>query len=145
MKIIFESFFKKLFLIFFSILLSIVFIEILLRISGATPFKKNSLEQFDEPITNEINDEFGWIPKEGVHNFKPWAKEGKKTTLTINKDKSRFINNQNESFNKIVFIGGSFTQGWGVNDKDTFSSLLQKEYSSPLTLSSFCITTLQAF
>ena len=128
MKIIFESFFKKLFLIFFSILLSIVFIEILLRISGATPFKKNSLKQFDEPVTNEIDNKFGWIPREGVHNFKPWAKEGKETTLTINKDKSRFINNQNESLNKIVFIGGSFTQGWGVNDEETFSYLLQKKF-----------------
>jgi hypothetical protein len=129
MKILFNNIIKKLLLIFFSIFFTIIFIEILLRITGSTPFKKDLLKQFDEPITNEIDNEFGWIPKKGIHNFKPWAKEGKDTVLTINKDRSRFINNQNESINKIIFIGGSFTQGWGVNDKETFTYLLQKKFT----------------
>jgi len=72
----------------------------------------------------------GWAPKEGKHKFKPWSKEGKETYLTINKDKSRLTGDIDENKKKIIFIGGSITQGWAVNDDETFSSFVQKKDSN---------------
>ena len=79
------------------------------------------------PLTNTSDLVLGWVPKTGKHKFKPWAKEGKKTYLTINEDKSRFSGDIAQNKEKIIFIGGSITQGWGVNDDETFSFFNQKK------------------
>ena len=130
MKNFLHNFFKNSLLIFFSILITIFFVEILLRITGSTPFKKNSLLTIEEPVTNIPDINLGWLPKKGVHKFNPWAAEGKETTLTINEDRSRYIQNNNEELDQIIFIGGSLTQGWAVDDKETFSYYLQKKYNN---------------
>jgi hypothetical protein len=130
MKIVLYNFLKNSTLIFFSILITFFFAEILLRVTGSTPFKKNSLLTIEEPVTNIPNTNLGWLPKKGVHKFNPWATEGKETTLTINEDRSRYIKNNKDVLNQIIFIGGSLTQGWAVDDKETFSFLLQKKYKN---------------
>ena len=130
MKNFLHNFFKNSLLIFFSILITIFFVEILLRITGSTPFKKNSLLTIEEPVTNIPDINLGWLPKKGVHKFNPWATEGKETTLTINEDRSRYIQNNNEELDQIIFIGGSLTQGWAVDDKETFSYYLQTKYNN---------------
>tara|TARA_B110000196_G_C21036399_1_gene610185 strand:+ start:32 stop:1051 length:1020 start_codon:yes stop_codon:yes gene_type:complete len=130
MKIINNNFTKNLMLIFLSVLLTLFFIEIILRFTGSKPSEKDTLLSIDEPITNKIDNELGWVTQKGVHRFKPWAKEGKITKLTINKDGSRFINSNNESLSKIIFIGGSITQGWAVDDKETFSYFLQEKFTN---------------
>ena len=118
--------FKNLSLVFFSILIFLIFIEIILRLTGASP-RKNPDFTINEPLVNTTDSVLGWSPKEGNHKFKPWTKEGKDTYLTINEDKSRFISEIDENKNKIVFIGGSITQGWAVSDNETFSFFIQKK------------------
>ena len=49
---------------------------------------------------------------------------GKITKFTINKDKSR-VTGSNLIDKKIVFIGGSNTLGWAVDDFETFTSIIQ--------------------
>ena len=121
------AFLKNFLLIFFSTLMTLVFLEVLLRVTGSPPSKKDNLVSISEPTTNKPSDKLGWVPKTGVHVFKPWDKKGKKTTLTINSDGSRKSGKQNKQLNKIIFIGGSLTQGWAVDDKETFAFILQKK------------------
>ena len=111
---------------FITVVLILVLIEILLRVTGSNPriIRDFSL---NEPITNIPDKNLGWSTKVGQHIFKPWSDEGKITTLTINEDKSRFTGNGNFYKKKIIFIGGSVTQGWAVDDLETFSSFLQKK------------------
>ena len=118
--------FKNLSLVFFSIFILLIFIEIILRFTGALP-RKNPDFTINEPLTNIPDPVLGWVPKEGDHKFKPWSNEGKETYLTINEDKSRFTGDVDENKNKIVFIGGSITQGWAVSDDETFSFMIQKK------------------
>jgi len=118
--------FKNLSLVFFSIFFFLIFIEIILRLTGASP-RKNPDFTINEPLINISDSVLGWAPKEGNHKFKPFTKGGKETYLTINEDKSRFTSDIGENKKKIVFIGGSITQGWAVSDNETFSFLIQKK------------------
>ncbi len=119
--------FSKIFLFCFSIILIFILIEISLRIMGFRPFSVYEVD-LKEPTTNKYDAKIGWKPKEGVYNFLPKSKNGKNTTFTILKDGSRFSGNPtNDIEGDIVVIGGSFAQGAGVNDEETFSFLLQKK------------------
>jgi len=119
---------KNILLTFFSIILTLLFIELTMRLIGTKPKSFNKITS-NEPVTNEPDDILGWIPKEGVYEFEPWSDNGVATRLTINTDGSRktgdTLNNK-----KIIFIGGSITQGWAVSDDETFQSLLQKKNHS---------------
>tara|TARA_B110001452_G_scaffold262635_1_gene262934 strand:+ start:1054 stop:2058 length:1005 start_codon:yes stop_codon:yes gene_type:complete len=125
MGVYLKIFIKNLLLVFFSILFTLILIEILLRLSGSTPRKTLDIST-NETVTNISDSVLGWTPKIGKHNFKPWSKEGKETSLTVNKDHSRFTGHINENKSKIIFIGGSVTQGWAVNDDETFPFLIQR-------------------
>ena len=118
--------FKNLLLFFFSLFSFLILIEIVLRLTGALP-RSNPDFTINEPLTNVYDPILGWAPKIGKHKLKPWSKEGKETFLTINKDKSRFTGNIKKNKKKIVFIGGSVTQGWAVSDNETFPFFYQKK------------------
>ena len=122
-----KNFLKNFSLCFFSILLVLMFIEIGLRLTGEKPRHLYDISN-NEVITNDVDDELGWKPKVGIHKFKPWADGGKITFLTVEKDRSRLTGSNNDNFDKTIFIGGSITQGWAVNDDETFVFLLQKKF-----------------
>ena len=117
---------KNLSLSFFTVILLLFLIEISLRITGSGP---RIIHDFalNEPITNIPDENLGWSPKVGQHIFKPWSEDGKITKLTINTDKSRVTGSDNLQKKKIIFIGGSLTQGWAVDDLETFSSFIQRK------------------
>ena len=116
---------KNFSLSFFTIILLLLIIEISLRITGSSPRIIHDFS-LNEPITNIADENLGWSPKVGQHIFKPWSEDGKITKLTINKDKSRVTGGENLQKKKIIFIGGSLTQGWAIDDLETFSSFIQK-------------------
>ena len=122
-----KFFFSKTFLVCTSILLVILVLEISLRIVGLKPYEtfKKDLE---EPTINKYDSKIGWIPKEGIYIFPPTSINGKNTNFTILKNGNRFSGKEHQdSKGDIVFIGGSFTQGFSVNDEETFSYLLQEK------------------
>ena len=129
MNIQIKTVLKNILLVFFSLCFATFFIEVILRITGSTPKKYLDISK-NEPVTNEKNETLGWSPIIGIHNFKPWAENGKNTVLTFNNDTSRFISDQKENLEKIVFVGGSITNGWAVSDNETFPYLLQKKYKN---------------
>ena len=114
MNIQIKTVLKNILLVFFSLCFAILFIEVILRITGSTPKKYLDISK-NEPVTNEKNETLGWSPIIGIHNFKPWAENGKNTVLTFNNDTSRFISDQKENLEKIVFVGGSFVNHGGQN------------------------------
>jgi hypothetical protein len=122
-----KNFFKNFILFTFSTLLILILIELGLRLAGEKPRYMYDITK-NEVVTNEEDLKLGWIPKIGTHKFGPWAKEGKNTILTINKDRSRYTGLKSENLDKIVFIGGSLTQGWAISDKETFAFLLQEKF-----------------
>jgi len=108
-----------------SILFLFLFLEIVLRILG----NNSRIDDFlrDEPVVYQEDIELGWTHKPGNYIFKPWSQEGKITNLTINPDGSRKILNQNARGLKILFFGGSVTQGWAVDDSETFANYFQNK------------------
>ena len=110
-----------------SFLLALIFIEFALRITGSNPRQFLDVTK-NEVVTNIPDKKLGWIPKEGVHQFKPWSEVGKNTKLTVNNDNSRYTGQIDEKKDKIVFLGGSITQGWAVSDDENFPFIIQTKY-----------------
>ena len=115
------------FLFLLAIFLLIIFLEISLRALGFEPWS-NVKHDLNEPITNQYDSKIGWRPKEGNYIFNPFSKDGKFTNFTILEDGSRITGKtKKKSLDEVLFIGGSFTQGWAVDDQETFTWVLQKK------------------
>ena len=106
--------------------------EVLLRIFGIGPWKNVLIN--DSVTGREIytpDSTLGWIAKEGNYLLHPSNPKGNQFHLTIEKDGQRKTGENNEGVDgEFLVIGGSFSQGWGVNDEDTFSSKLQKKHNN---------------
>ena len=111
-----------------SIILSLVLVEIFLRIFGHTTFKY-STKPNNEPVTNVYNKDLGWKPKIGIFKFEPWSDDGKPVNLTSTKN-GRVDKIDNPELQRILFLGGSFTQGFAVNDNETFVFNLQEKFKN---------------
>ncbi len=123
---------QNFFLTFFSLIIIFLILEIFIRVVlEDSPRKKFDLESKGQPIPFIEDEILGWKPKPGKHLFLPWSEGGGRTELTILDDGSRF-NGQINSLKKqkIVFIGGSLTQGQAVDDTETFPWMLQKKINN---------------
>jgi hypothetical protein len=109
--------------IFFTFLVLEVFIRFILK-DG--PRNALAFDLQDQPISSIEDTVLGWRPKTGKYTLKPWSKSGKATILTNLEDGGRLTGYNNKK-EKIIFLGGSFTKGWAVDDNKTFSWLLQKK------------------
>ena len=120
--------YKKIFTILISVILTLTIIEIYLRLVVIKPWKNLKIE---DPLINKSNLVLGWKAKEGKYDFLPMHENGNNFSLTIKKNGDRYNGNVNINIkNEILLVGGSFTQGWGVNDKETFSFKLQENYKN---------------
>ena len=117
---------KKIALIVLSITFSLIIVEILLRITGYKPWKNYETNQniIFEPIKN-----LGWKSKKGTYTISA-GNTNNKSEISIGEKGNRLnqIENIGGNKSKIIFVGGSFTQGWGVNDNQTFVSKIQNKY-----------------
>ena len=126
------SLYKKIITIFFALVISLLATEVLLRIFGAGPWKNVIINDSVNGKQIYISDStLGWIAKEGSYLLHPADPKGKQFRTTIGKEGQRKTGENNGGVDgQILVIGGSFSQGWGVNDEDTFSSKLQKKYTN---------------
>ena len=115
---------KNFLTIIISFLLIFLFFELILRLMDEKP-TVNNLARKEDPIVYKKHKELGWIHKPGDYLFQPWSDEGKVTKFTINNDGSRKILNQSNSEKKILFFGGSLTEGWAVSDDENFVNIFQ--------------------
>ncbi len=108
-----------------SILLMIVFTEILLRSLGRNPWRFRDFSK--ESLILEPDPVLGWKNKPGIYT--KWHVDNVK--VTIWPDGSRATQPQRQKKDKqIVIVGGSFTFGWAISDNQTFAWKLQQEFPS---------------
>ena len=119
---------KKIIAVFGSIIISIIITEVLLRIFDIKPWKNIII---NEPEIFKPDPALGWRAKKGSYIIPPLHQLGKEFYMSFDKNSQRKTGESNSKIEgEILVIGGSFTQGWGVNDEDTFSSKLQKKYTN---------------
>ena len=118
--------YKKFTISLISILIILIIIEIFLRTFVIKPWKNISK---NDPLVFKSDPVLGWKANKGTFDFLPVHKTGKKFNMSFNQNGERksSIDNSNTN-NEILIIGGSFVQGWGVNDDETFSFKLQKKF-----------------
>jgi len=119
--------FKKIILVFVSTLVSLVVLEILLKALGYKPWENIIVNE--KPIFKP-DAVLGWKAKKGTYEIKTRNESIKKFQMNFGENSERIINSKNQSGKEILMIGGSFTQGWGVNDYETFSHKFQKEFEN---------------
>ena len=116
---------KKILLIFFSTIFALLLIEGGLRINGVNPWQYLTIKE--QPTINKNDDTIGWVPKPGNYNFEPYSPKGKNFKFSILKDGTRYSGNIENKKKEIILLGGSVTQGWAVDDAETFAWYLQKK------------------
>jgi len=112
-----------------SLSLMLIGAEILLRITGFT--EPWSVLATNEPAMFEPDPLLGWRTKSGRFTLAPFSPQGHETHYTFLKDGSRSTSaNKKAGSYDLVFVGGSFTEGFGVSDENTFSWKLQSKFPS---------------
>tara|TARA_B100000963_G_scaffold361329_1_gene396192 strand:+ start:2560 stop:3549 length:990 start_codon:yes stop_codon:yes gene_type:complete len=113
---------KKLVFYFLSCIIFLFILELLVRIAGFKAWESNVNNQ---ETMFKFDNELGWISKEGEYLISS-TDNTKENKFTIKRDSSRFSGKfEDKTSSKIILIGGSFTQGAGVSDKETFAYQLQ--------------------
>lgn len=74
-----------------------------------------------------LDPKFGWVNKQGGHvSFEPGAK-----VMNFSADHTRkIIGPPKDGAPELLFVGCSFTQGYGLEDQDTFASQLDRKLPS---------------
>lgn len=111
-----------------SIFFSLIIVELFLRLLGVQPWRYENIT--DNISMFKYDEHLGWISKKGAYHLELENNYGIKFNVTIEGDGSRFSGNKDEKKENIFFIGGSFTQGHGVNDDETFSFITQQKYKN---------------
>ena len=117
----------------FSVVFSLGLIELVLRLAGFSP-------NYQVAHANNLNlftydSILGWDNVPGEYVFPPYdPSENKEVYFTINRSKSRRTSEIPEADlahrPKMIFSGGSFTQGWAISDWETFPWKVQQQRDS---------------
>lgn len=113
---------KKIIFYFLLFFISIFILESLFRIAGFKPWKS---EIKNHESIFKFNSRLGWISKEGKYLITS-SDKAKINKFTIEKDSNRSSGKpKDRTLKEIILVGGSFTQGAGVSDDETFAYQLQ--------------------
>ncbi len=126
-----KSIFFNFLLIIFASSFALIIVEVLLRFNNQGPWG-NLDNSRDDPTINRPDKKLGWVPQKGKYKFEPFSEGGSPFTINILEDSSRKVFYQKEQLNKdeLIFLGGSITLGWGIDDSQTFTSKLQKKVNN---------------
>lgn len=104
--------------------------ELTLRTMGKSPWRR-SAQDLAEPTMQVPDPVLGWRPKPGQYFVPPYAPEGQTIEVTILEDGSRLSGRSPKSgAPRVLFIGGSITQGFAISDRETFAWRLQEQFPS---------------
>ncbi len=120
----FGMLFKKISILIISTVISLLIIEIALRFLGYLPW---SYISSDNPSIYEVDEKLGWKSKKGFYEIRASEKHNIISKINILDEGNRVVKIDNINKDKIIVIGGSFSQGWGVDDEETFSFKIQKK------------------
>lgn len=102
----------------------------MVRMTGRTPILVPEHLK-NEPVMHAFDPELGWTNKSGAYTVPPYSPQGSTINVTMNQNGSRKTSLENivgDSRSAVIFVGGSYTQGWAVSDEDTFSWKLQERF-----------------
>ena len=121
---------KKTITVLVSIILALIFSECLLRAVGFKPWSYTSIDA-NEPTMHAPDPVLGWRNKKGNYVVPPYHPSGKSTVITFQDNGQRRTGvDVSNTEGEIVVVGGSFSQGWGIRDSETYAWKLQQEYPS---------------
>ena len=111
---------KKPILIIFSVLVTLLFIEFFLKLLN---FKSFQYIESNNSGISKPHKILGWVSKDGKNIIDHNKTIFKKVIYTYEKlgNRKTIIKKNNDKKSVLIF-GGSFTQGWGVSDENTYSS-----------------------
>ena len=128
---------KNILLSYFTFLISVIFVESLLKVNFDDLFKKKSVKDNNEKVITYENFKYektylGNQLKKG--NYNHYKKKSENFIYNINykigsdnfRVNSLIKNDENKSL-KASFFGGSDLFGWGLNDNETLPYLFYKE------------------
>ena len=128
---------KNILLFYFTFLISVIFVESLLKVNFTAFFKKKSVSNNNENVISYDNFKYektylGNQLKKG--NYQHYKKESENFIFNINykigNDNFRvnsLIKNDESKSLKASFFGGSDVFGWGLNENETLPYLFYKE------------------
>ncbi len=101
--------------------------EALLRASGRAPFQPPP-RPADEPTMHEPDAELGWRAKQGQFEVPAFSERGRPTRHTFDHRGARRTAERPPPRTDLLLVGGSYTQGFAVNDRETFAWRLQETF-----------------
>lgn len=113
---------------FASVIVAFALAEIALRVTGIAPARYLTID-LSEPTMHEPHKVLGWKGIEGSYVLPPYAAGGSefKFSLLARGDR-RTRKDGAATGQEVVFVGGSFTQGWAIGDEETFAWKLQERF-----------------
>ena len=110
------------------VLITFALVEGVLWVMGYRPYHNNDYRVVSSPKDPYIADEkLGIQLNEGVFNFV--LNEKIKFTATHDSNGNRVIpSNNHDSNEKVVFLGCSYTYGYGVNDNESYPAITQEKH-----------------
>jgi hypothetical protein len=116
-------------MLFLSLSLALALSEVLLRVRGFRPWRYASKDA-NEPTMHEPDPVLGWRNKRGNYIVPPYHPSGQPIQFTFleNGRRSTGVNSSVNSEGELVLIGDSFTQGWAINDSETYAWKLQEKF-----------------
>jgi hypothetical protein len=115
---------------FLSLAFSAVIAEVLLRLTGRTPWSYSSRD-VNEPTMHEPDPVLGWKNKEGKYVVPAYDSSGQDIHMTFTVRGQRVTRAKETALSKeFVIVGGSYTQGWAIDDNETYPWKLQEKYPS---------------
>lgn len=119
---------KILITILVSTIFSLTLSECILRLMGYKPWIYRTLD-LREPTMHEPNLVLGWRNKKGTYTIPPYYSGGTPIQMSFKKNGLRTTGEYRKNpRGEIVFVGGSFTQGWAVSDDETFAWKVQQKH-----------------
>ena len=111
-----------------SVLASLLLAEVGLSLLG----KRFAMEvDGDEPTVHEPHPVLGWRARPGDHRIPPYSEGAPEIRFRIGPAGQRATSAAGEFAGKrdtVLFVGGSYTQGWAISDDETFAWKLQGRF-----------------
>lgn len=106
--------------------------EAIVRSRGYEPWRYLSIG--NEPTMHEFDPVLGWKNKPGDYEVPPYSPSGKPIHITfLEGGHRRTHENQGHADDhrpKLIFVGGSYTQGWAISDPETHPWKIQQEFAA---------------
>jgi lysophospholipase L1-like esterase len=118
----------------FGLLLALAGAEIGLRMIGQVAWWHVSIDQ-NEPVMHEPDPVLGWRNRPGRYSIPAYVPGGAPIEVTFLPDGRRSTGAYDIGGRpKVLMVGCSFTQGWGVSDDETYPWKLQQRFPASWVL-----------